>query len=392
MFKYKKSIVLMLFGSLTFALLFGGKFPYYLFYTVLLAVSISFLWTWVTVRKIHFPDDVERISAYVGDEVNIGLTVQNRSILPIPFVEMECTVISSISGNPLRSRILSMMPYSKKTLEDRVFCRYRGIYPLGPVRVSVSDVFGFFTWHRNVKCSGEILVYPRVVKLQNFSLKPSKSYGTVSTRKKANEDFSSVSDIRRYYPGDSFKKIHWKVSARKGSLHVKNFHMSGSGEVGIFLNMFLSDYDDLYRTELEEKAVECTASIVYYALSKNINTGLFINSSQIIYERGRDLKEFKRFMEGLIKVKSSRATSFTEMVELKSRLLMSGSSIILVTPAIRWDIVDKIVLLKKMGFDVTIIYIMLEDLDEEYNKTIKNCGIRLYKIGIKDDVKTALEG
>ena len=40
---------------------------------------------------------------------------------------------------------------------------------------------------------------------------------------RATEDLNAPSDIRAYQPGDAMKKIHWKLSLRKGELIVRKF-------------------------------------------------------------------------------------------------------------------------------------------------------------------------
>lgn len=379
-------------ASAVYALFAGGKLPYYLFYIVLLMVLSSYFWTKTIINRLDFSQRTQKEYSYVGDEVEIKTMVFNESFLPVPYVEINNGLIKNISGKVQPSNIISLMPFDSKSVRENFTCMYRGCYSYGPVVVSISDIFGLFTWKRDIKCDGNLTVYPKIAYLERFSIRPMQMFGTVSTKQNANEDYSSISDIRKYYPGDSFKRIHWKVSARKGSLFVKNYEMSGSAEGYIFLNLFQDDYNNIYRADLEEKAVECAASIVHYTLMNNINTGLYSNGKKLSYIRGRDLKEFKKFMEEFISVKSNGAVPLGELLESRARLMPKGSSVIMITPKIDRRIMEKIVQLHEADFDVILVYIMLEDLKEEYIKIIKHYGIKLYKVGISDDVKTSLEG
>lgn len=378
--------------SLGFAVLAGGKLPYFVFYAVLLSTAIPFLWTVLTIKSLELFQSTDKEHVYAGDTVEINTTLKNRTLLPVPFAEVRNGMIKELTGNSPRNNIISIMPLDSKSVIERINCRYRGYYNLGPVNVNIFDVLGIFSCEKKVKCTGMLTVYPRVAKLNDFKIKPVQAFGTLTTKQKANEDYSSISDIRKYYPGDSYKKIHWKLSARKGMLHVKNYEMGGSAECYVFLDMFSGGYNNIYREDMEEKAVECGAAVVYYMLSKNINTGLHINCNKTVYTWGRDLHEFRKFMDGFTRVKSDGMMHMVELLESRHRLLPRGSSIIIITPMLGDNLVDKMAQLRKTGYDVVIIYIMLEDMNEENEKLLSQYGIRLYKVGLGDDVKTSLEG
>jgi len=392
MFKYKKSAIFLIPGCFVFAILIGGRFPYFVFYTVFLTVLLSYLWTLYVVKKLRFSVDTEKMSVYTGDRVELKVDVQNKSLLIAPYIELNNEMIKTMTGKAPLNNIISIMPLSSKRVVESVNCKYRGHYIFGPINALVSDVFGIFSWNKKIICPGVLTVYPKVSVLQHFYVKPAQAFGTLTTKKKAHEDYSSISDIRTYYPGDSLKRIHWKVSARKGSLQVKEFDMSGNIEAFIFLNMYNRDYCDIYRLEMEERAVESAAAAIYYMLRRNINTSSYANCSKMTHTKGRDLKEFKKFLDELVTIKSDGTTTMADIIGLRLRLLPGGSSVVLITPMLDKSLLDKIIQLKSMGFEVIIIYIMIEDMDEECMKIFDYYGIKLYKIGLSDDVRTSLEG
>lgn len=392
MFKYKKSVIILVIASVLFAVFGGGKLPYFILYSVLLLVLGSFFWTRATVNHLDISQRTLKDQAYVGEEIKVKTMIYNDSFMPAPYIEINNGLIKNISGKAQPSIIISLMPFNSKSVVESFPCRYRGLFCYGPVEVDISDIFGFFSWKKEIKYEGTIAVYPKIAYLERFNIRPMQMFGTVTTKQNANEDYSSISDIRKYYPGDSFKKIHWKLSARKGSLYVKNYETSGSAEAYIFLNFFKNDFSDIYRADLEEKAVECASSIIFYMLAKNINTGLYTNGRKISYIRGRDVQEFKKFMEEFITVKSDGSIPMVELLESRARLMPKGSSIILITPSLNNRMMQKIVQLNEADFDVILVYIMQEDLKQEHKKIINHYGIKLYKVGLSDDVKTSLEG
>lgn len=392
MLRYNRSIIFMIFLSLVFALLGGGRLPYFLLYIIIFTIAVSYLWMKSVIGKLEFSQRTARGYAYVGDEIDIKTMVYNEGILPIPYIEINNNMIRYITGTAPVNNVVSLAPFDSRSVLEKIKCKYRGYYSFGPVNICLSDVFGLFTWTKKIDCEGALSVYPRVAALERFNIRPMQMFGTITTKQKANEDYSSISDIKKYYPGDNYKKIHWKVSAKKGSLYVKNFDMSGSSEAYIFLNLYFNDYNDIYRADIEEKAVEGAAAIIHYMLSRNINTGMYANCEKMVYIRGRDLKEFKKFLEELIRVKSNGKIPMYEMLESRARLMPRGSSIILITPKVNHVLLNKVTQLREAGFDVIIVYIMFDELSVEYYKIIMHMDIKLFKISLSDDIKLVLEG
>lgn len=391
MFKFNKWTIVPAAASLIFALLTGGSLPYTILYIMMLLLVVSYLWTRYTINRIEIHRTSKSDYAYVGDTITVTTRVFNEGMLPIPYVEARSQMERKMSQENTPGAVLSVLPYGSKTYKQELSCMHRGFYSFGPMEVTVSDVFGLFTWGRKVSCEGTIAVYPRIAKLSRYNIMPTQTFGTISTNQKASEDYSNISDIRKYYPGDSFKKIHWKVSARKGSLHVKNYDMSGSAEAYIFMNLYHKDYEGL-REDKEEKAVECAASIINYMLSKEINLGFYANNKNPLYIKGRDLHEFKKFMDELIRINSDGETPLEEMIEARFRLLSRNSTIIIITPVISRGMMARITQLKEIGYDVVVNLISDSEIDEDTMRFLKEYKIGFSVIGLEDDIKKVLEG
>src|SRR5207248_10670521 len=45
-------------------------------------------------------------------------------------------------------------------------------------------------------------------------------------------------DIRAFAPGDVVRRVNWRVTARRGALHVNEFHLERNADVVIFLDTF----------------------------------------------------------------------------------------------------------------------------------------------------------
>lgn len=103
---------------------------------------------------------------------------------------------------------------------------YRGVYNIGIKRVYVTDFLGLFKGSLRGKSIHKVTVYPQ--RIEDFSINHD---GAVLSKSASNlnlysDSYSDIYDVRKYYPSDDYKKIHWKLSAKKNEFIVKNFQAS----------------------------------------------------------------------------------------------------------------------------------------------------------------------
>lgn len=391
MLKVKKSVILLTIASFILALLGGGKIPYLIFYMISGVFIISYLWTRYVARKLIAFQRTENREYYVDDKITIDSFIDNDTVLPIPYVEITDRTIEVMGDAPSRPTIVSMMPTERELVKNSVVIKYRGIYDLGPVELKTSDVFGAFTWNRCVYSKGFIKVYPRVHNIESFTLKSMQSFGTLSTKNKAYEDNTSVSDIRKYNIGDSVKKIHWKVTAKKGNLHVKNYQLTGSASGYIFLDLKRNCYYKGNMRVLEELAVETAASLVSFFLKKAVSINMYVNASKLYYTKGRDTNEIKGFLDILCEVSSQGQNTVTELLERRIKLITRGSSLIVITGDATYEDAQVYCSIKKLGYDLVVILVGDQDIDYQAKAMMINSDIKLYVITSESDIKGVLE-
>jgi protein-L-isoaspartate O-methyltransferase len=73
-------------------------------------------------------------------------------------------------------------------------------------------------------------------------------------------------------------------------------------------------------------------------------------------------------------------------------LLSRGASIVIITPYIDQLLADRMLQLKESKFDVIIVYVIVDNPNNELLEVVSKSGIKLYKIRMNDDVRALLEG
>ena len=111
----------------------------------------------------------------------------------------------------------------RETVKQSVPLRFarRGLYRQEAFRVVTRFPFGFLQKARRVDITSEALVYPSVEATPEFlDVLPGIQGAIESLAKGRGQDLYALRD---YLPTDSARHVHWKASARLGSLMVREF-------------------------------------------------------------------------------------------------------------------------------------------------------------------------
>lgn len=391
MLKIKKSALVILIASFLLARFGGWEIPHLMFYMAFGVIVLSFLWSGRIIKKINAYQRIEQRDYYVDEILEVNSFIDNDSLLPVPHMEIIDRTEESIGGEVPKSTITSLLPTEREIIRKNITAKYRGLYNLGPVDIEIYDALGVCKRKRRIYSNTYFRVYPRIHNIEKINLKSMQSYGTLTTKQKTYEDNTSVSDIRRYLPGDSIKRIHWKVSAKKSNLFVKNYEMTGSAATYIFLDFKKNCYNGENIRDLEEKAVEAASSIISYLLNNSVSIEMYINSARAYYTKGRDIKELTNFMDILCEIKTDGIKTMKDVLQKRIRLISRGSSIIVITGDINEEEAVMYGSIKNMGYDIILIYVGDFEIKEDIKRTINDYNVKINVIRSHSDIKGVLE-
>lgn len=137
----------------------------------------------------------------------------------------------------------------------------RGVYRQEAFRIATRFPFGFLEKARRVDLAKEVLVYPSVAATQDFrDVLPALQGSIESLKKGRGHDLHA---LREYRPTDSARYVHWKASARTGTLLVREFNREDDRRVLLVFDPCLPA--DLPEAAAKfERAVALCASIAWY--------------------------------------------------------------------------------------------------------------------------------
>ncbi len=156
--------------------------------------------------------------------LTLRITLQNRGAVPLGMpqelqIHTQCPL--PVPVYQCRVRAVRVMTGESWLLSpgDELPTDCCGQLTLTPVRCWVSDYFGMFCFPVRKLEETRLTVWPKAIKapvpaqLQRFVLD--------NWRPKPGGGYAENHEIRLYRPGDSLNQIHWKLSAKTGSLMIR---------------------------------------------------------------------------------------------------------------------------------------------------------------------------
>ncbi|MBI3162390.1 MAG: DUF58 domain-containing protein [Chloroflexi bacterium] len=329
----------------------------FLYLSVLLAVS-AWVWTRWAGSGLRLYRNARVQRANVGDIFEENFEVTNNTRIIASWVEvLNQSKIPFASG----SRLLTFMTRrQKRTYLSRTWLTRRGGFQLGPTKISTGDPFGLFTVSKEIASTQTLIVYPVIFEIQSFLFPPGLLPGGQVIRRKSQDVTPHAAGVREYVHGDAVKRIHWPTSIRRGQLMVKEFEQDPQAEVWIYLDSQKDVHaEQPYQQEdipvesmffgqrpkfkmppsTLEYSISIAASLAHYFIGQRRAVG-FVSAGQAFTVHSADKSERQeaKILETLAFVEADGALSISALVAAQASQLPQGSSVILVTPTTRPDL------------------------------------------------------
>lgn len=117
----------------------------------------------------------------------------------------------------------------------------RAVLTLGPVRTVRADPFFLLQRKQDLDEPQTIHVHPRTVRVEGSAAGIVNDLEGIATRKLSDSDVSFHA-LRAYVPGDDRRYVHWKSTARTGTLMVRQFEETRRSHLLVLLSSRIDDY------------------------------------------------------------------------------------------------------------------------------------------------------
>lgn len=206
----------------------------------------------------------------------------------------------------------------------------RGEYSLGPMKLRTSDMLGFFGFTVSRKILSNLLVVPRPLHIPGISVQALGEIGDYQLdgvgKKGSGIEFHGV---REYQPGDELRRVHWRSTAKHGTLNVIEFEHSESEDLIIAVDTRRGTDlgSGLYSTL--EYAVRISAAVAEQTLAMGSSASILWDGvGGPASEPGRGSAQLQHILESLATVKANSENSLTDLLIKNMDAIPAGITLV----------------------------------------------------------------
>lgn len=339
------------------------------FFTIVYLLFAVYLLSRLWMRRVTDQLDAYRrftAHAFHGDQVTVDLVVRNTGWLPVPWLELHESLPVELTAPPFHREAVSLGAGERRSFRYTLNCRKRGYYPIGPLEMQTGDLLGVTSPSQVKIAPGHVIVYPRMVPLQQLGL-PTRSPSVVlPARTPLFEDPTRVMGVRDYRRGDSPRRIHWSATAHAGQLLVKQYQPAIARETLICLDLDRGDYGQRQRYTATELAIVTAASIANHIIvEEELPVGLATEAwDSVSGDRARfslpprsERAHLMNVLEVLARVDILPETTFTDLLRRESVDLPWGATLVVITGRESEELLDTLVYLRRAGFLIALVLV-----------------------------------
>jgi len=369
---------------------FGSKPLYPVATGFLLVAAVAWMW----VRLANRPFQVRRgwgDNEHVeGDDVPVVVELDaSASVLPAA-----ATLIERVGR-------LGEQRHGLRRNGRRLSLRYvleglpRGRYAFEDVRVEIADPFGLESVSVPLPAPGALLVYPRLVRLERlFSESGAHAHDGRRLLLRRHSGFE-LHGVREYEQGESLRRVHWRSTARRGQLMVKELEDAPRDEIAVLLDADASAVVG----ESFDMQVRAAGSILESYVRRGRRAVLVVNSERRdVQQVHSPAADWRRALELLAAAEPTGRGSLGRLLAEHDGPAARALELAVVTARLEAGLVDRLVQRALSRRKVSLVYVDPASFNgtprrpEPLFLRLGGAGIPVALVRAGDDLAHALEG
>ena len=289
------SFFLVLFSAFVYMLLFDAPSGAVMLFFLIISFVFSLFFTLRVRKKLVFSIETDEENAIKGKNINTAISVIKDSVLPTPVITLFVHTTSGIRELEYNQYRFSMSERKNLKIDLDIVPVVSGPSEIFIDKAVISDYLGIFKFKiKNFSgVSAKIYTAPEIPLIENGSEMMKMIYDSVS---ESDDELSETSlmisgvpgyEYREYVPGDSLKKINWKLSSKKNQLFVRLDEATGVNLPFIVIdNSCISDEEALSVLLMRDRIKECALSVMMACVSCGVkcNFSCFENGEIVTKE------------------------------------------------------------------------------------------------------------
>lgn len=338
---------------------------YYMAAILLTLPGISYLLGWYTLRGLQFSRRPSP-ALFEGSRGDLEYEVANPTPLTRFFLSVREDLPDWIEPAHEEATLFNVAAGETLAVSKPVVFRKRGVYVSHGFNVCALDPLGVFGFVRHVQSEAETVVYPLPAGCGASPLTGSESAGwhelVTSVLKGTSVDPDGV---RPYVPGDALKRVHWRQTARTGTLNVVEFAESQSVHVAVALDTEAGTEVGTGPETTLEYAVRFAAELISEATRQGAATSLLSQWSAAAegavapetIQAGRGQQHLYAVLDTLARVEAKSQEPVTALLDRTAGALPPRASVVVVTSKLSTTMEDAFLKQTALGASPILVYV-----------------------------------
>lgn len=255
----------------------------------------------------------ERVRA--GSEFEVEYEVENRRKRPAYDLEFDPGFGVRYFESVEPARTSGCAPGETFTIRSRLRAARRGKYLMGPPGAVARFPLGLFKFHTaGRRPPSPVVVYPAYTPLRKLELPTGRRFQNAGLNRVSKvSEAADFCGCRGFRAGDNPRHIHWRGSARRGELIVREFQEEYLSRAALILDSCTRMMPNR-RSDALEAALSLAAAAADRLLAGELVIDLFIAGPHVChFQAGRSLAGFEAMLDVLAGVEAEKKPSIAAL-------------------------------------------------------------------------------
>lgn len=363
-------------------------------YTLMVLPILSFFYMMCVYPKVTYEQMLSQEVVTKGESLSYILCMRNDSRWVCPCIEVEFYRSNSILQAYFQKKWITIGDREEKVYTYDVLCTHSGKYEMGIRQMYIQDFLGIFKLPYKVRQPYQVTVYPRILPIQAFQLMRQSGDSLNREKEVGQGDVNLFSGIRAYTYGDSMKQIHWKMSAKRQELLMKENGGMGVTSTNIVLDVSMPTDQAAVKLLLEDKLIECIVSVSYYYIQHSMPVQLIYHNQTLQAIEVDQIEDFQRLYEEVSYIKFDSTTEIDRVLEWSYAQGIARENYIVITCKMMDKVYEQITCLVGQGIEVLVVYISPYETQEKEPKmcqdilqALDRLSIKCIYVGLEDELE-----
>ncbi|HZD67707.1 MAG TPA: DUF58 domain-containing protein, partial [Actinomycetes bacterium] len=253
------------------------------------------------------------VRSSVGGRVSVTIRLQNLGRLETGVLLLEDRIPFQL-GPPARFVVPGIGGDDRETFTYDFAAGARGRYTVGPLLARLSDPFGLAQVTSELAGTSEVVIHPRVEPLPAPSLGGELASASTTRVRHLFSQGDEFYTTRDYRDGDDLRKVHWRSSAKRGQLMIRQEERPWQARALLALDLRRGAHRGQGAQASFERMISIVASMAMRLSASGYELALVTDDGQQVRPAGAG-DQATAVLDFLASVEPSRSTSLVPLAD-----------------------------------------------------------------------------